>query len=125
MGELVMAKVKRTERGWAAHFIMADKCGFRRNTLLESPTDSVIISTVGAMFINGQPKEIGLDRHYETMVFKAKMDGPYLDIDVAEEIMFDSPGAINHITPDVDNKANDMHEAVVAEFERKMKKGRL
>ena len=115
-----MGAVKRTERGWAAHFILAERCRFRRNTLLESPTESVIISTVGAMVVDDKPEKIGLNRHYETMAFGTKMDGPYIDIDVAKYVPFDSPWQITKITPDVDNKANDMHEDVVTELEQKM-----
>lgn len=116
-----MAKI--TERGWAGHFICADRCLFRRNTLIEGKSKAVIVSTIGGMRRNGK----GLDtigaggRYYETMVFRAKKEGPYIEADVSEQLYFQGEWAIcadrwEDLPEDVDNKANDMHESVVAEF---------
>lgn len=124
-------KVKRTERGWAAgHFICSDRCLFRRNTLLEVGKLKVVVSTVGGM----RKQEGGIDtigafgRFYETMAFEAKKDGPYLEIDVEKQISFESEWSISaddykELPKDVDNKANEMHEAVVNEISKKMAKG--
>lgn len=123
-------KVKRTERGWAGHFICSDRCLFRRNTLLECGKLKVVISTVGGMRKDGG----GLDtigafgRFYETMAFEAKKDGPYLEIDTGKEISFESEWSIcaddyKKLPKDVDNKANEMHEGVVNEISKKMEKG--
>lgn len=117
-----MAKI--TERGWGGHFICADRCLFRRNTLIEGDKDRVIVSTVGSMRLrDGDGLEtIGSGgRYYETMVFGVKKEGPYLDADFSDERAFESEWAIcakswKNLPDDVDNKANAMHEAVVAEF---------
>ena len=68
-----MKTVKRTERGWAGHFIAAGNCRFRRNTLLEFGDTRIVVSTVGA-YLDPLSKELGTvghNRTYETMVFKA------------------------------------------------------
>lgn len=131
--------VKITERGWAGHFICADKCKFRRNSLLEYGDKKWIVSTVGAMpqsevlrkipeFCSENGFEtIGYERYYETMVFEAEectekgSDCIYLDANVSEQIDFDSEWAIDHIDFGTDQEANDMHDAVVMELVEKIK----
>lgn len=131
--------VKITERGWAGHFICADKCKFRRNTLLEYRNKKWIVSTVGAMPESETMKKypdlcsdngfqtIGLGRYYETMAFKAKKcteEGSncvYLDANVEKQIDFNSKWAIRHINFGTDKEANDMHDAVVMELIEKIR----
>lgn len=114
--------VKRTERGWAGHFICGDSCLFRRNTLIESGEDRIVVSTVGAYRSKEQIEPIGAGgRYYETMAFKAKQEGPYFEADVSDQLSFESEWAICAESPDglpddVDNRADQMHEAVVAEL---------
>lgn len=128
--------IKRTERGWAGHFICARRCLFRRNTLLEKGDVKVVVSTVGLLenpFYGDKSKgilaenrfeTIGWQRYFETMAFHANpSDIRYHDIDVERPVEFDSPRTINEI--DADDKANDMHEAVVVELMEKMEKGDL
>ena len=66
-------KVKRTERGWAGHFCDADRCQFRRNTLLEYGEIGVVVSTVGRYFspIDDKYVRVGVNRYFETLVFYA------------------------------------------------------
>ena len=78
--------VKRTERGWGGHFIMADRCLFRRNTLLEYADRRFVVSTVGACYVDGKLEEIGHERYYETMAFEAKLRGGYIEADVTSPI---------------------------------------
>lgn len=119
--------VKRTERGWAGHFIGGASCMFRRNTLLESAGQRVVISTVGGYCpTDGKIMTIGSGgRYYETMAFTAREEGPYVEIDVSGQLSFDSEWAIcaespENLPADVDNQADKMHEAVVAEFHAKL-----
>jgi hypothetical protein len=75
------------------------------------------------MRVDGKGLEaIGADgRYYETMVFGAHKEGEYTEANFSDERSFESEGAIcadswKELPDDVDNKANDMHETVVAEF---------
>ena len=123
-----LKEVKRTERGWAGHFICSGSCMFRRNTLLECGDIQIVVSTVGAMFDGrGEMQEIGLNRHYETMAFHVDpKSGDYKDADVNREIWFDSPSALKwHKKGFIDNEANEMHEAVVEEISDNLAKGWL
>lgn len=116
--------IKTTERGWAGHFICADRCLFKRNTLIEGDHDSVVVSTVGSMrTLKGDAIEtIGaFGRYYETMVFGAHEVGGYIDANVSDKREFESDwcicaDSVEDLPEDVDNKANDMHDKVVAEF---------
>jgi hypothetical protein len=119
-------KVKITERGWGGHFIGVLYCRFRRNTLVEVGDDRVVISTVGGYHINGQFETIGaFGRYYETMAFPAIEEGAYIEADTSNELRFDSEwqicaDSVDDLPYDIDNKANEMHEAVVKEFTASM-----
>jgi hypothetical protein len=116
--------VIRRERGWAGHFICADRCKFRRNTLLEYGSVRIVVSSVGLMTDYRDEKKfqiVGLDRHFETMVFHAAYDGRYWDADVSREVSFESPWMVREV--DADDIANDQHDAVVAEIEQRMLNG--
>ena len=120
----MMKAFSRTERGWAGHFICADRCKFRRNTLLEFGDIKIVVSSVGLMtdFLDETKyREIGCERHFETMAFHAKHDGRYWDADVSREVYFNSPWSINDL--DADDRANDQHEAVVTEISRRLLDG--
>jgi len=118
-------EVKRTERGWGGHFICASRCLFRRNTLLEYGDIRIVVSTVGGFIAKpdeGKIEEIGYNRYFETMAFHAyREQDRYWDADVTREVTFSSPWAIPD--PDADDKANDMHEAVVAEITARLMNG--
>lgn len=112
--------VKRTERGWAGHFICSYRCNFRRNTLLEYEGEFIVVSTVGRMEHTRDPmlKTVGRDRYYETMAFYSDTsDLKFHDIDVERQIHLDCDWALNEID---DNKANDMHEKAVDWVSRQM-----
>ena len=114
--------VIRTERGWAGHFICADRCRFRRNTLLAYNDIKIVVSSVGLMKIDDKFDTVGAGRYFETMAFHAdKNDKRYFDADVSKQVYFDSDWAITEV--DADDKANEMHEAVVAEISTKLEKG--
>ncbi len=110
-----MMDVKRTERGWGGHFIGADSCSFRRNTLLEHEDVKIVVSTVGNYCPEEDIRDIGLNRFYETMAFHSNYnDIIYYDADVSREVRFNSPWSIDRA--DADDEANDMHENVVTEL---------
>lgn len=114
--------VIRQERGWAGHFICANTCKFRRNTLLTYNDIKIVVSTVGLMQIDDKYETIGAGRHFETMAFHSdKSDTRYNDADVSKQIYFDSDWAIAEI--DADDKANEMHEAVVSEITNRLLAG--
>jgi len=95
---------------------------------LELDHTKIIVSTVGGYRKPGTQtySEIGWQRDYETMVFWAKADGPYLDADVSHEIHLNSPWALKYEgLPETDILANNMHETAVLEIACRMAKGRL
>lgn len=113
-----MNNVKRTERGWAGHFIGGGKCEYHRNTLLEYDGNRVIVSTVGRWlpdFIRHDFMEIADGRFFETMAFTAEYsnDG-YWDANCYERVMFESDWTLPR--PDMEKEADEMHEKAVAEI---------
>jgi len=116
-------QIKRTERGWPGHFICSDSCIFRRNTLLEYFRFKIVISTVGNMIRNSERHEVGCNRNYETMCFHAKKEGIYWDADVERRVDFDSEWMIEKLSTTSDQKANEMHDNVVSEIEKKLLSG--
>lgn len=120
--------VNVTERGWAGHFICADRCRFRRNTLLEYGGKKWVVSTVGAMVVDREWESIGHNRWYETMAFWSKGD-EYNDADVSRQIDFESAWGIFGETwaeviaqfPKPDLEADRIHNAVVAELIEKIR----
>ena len=129
---MIINEVKVTERGWAGHFILADRCLFRRNTLLEYKDKKWVVSTVGA-YRNRENKmnSIGYHRWYETAAFEAYLKNGYIDANVGSEIPFDSKWCIlegdsweevlENCNGTPDNTANDMHDKVVSELIEKIK----
>jgi len=117
-------KVKRTERGWMGHFICADRCRFRRNTLIECGDRKIVISSVGLYYQDDQRGfvHIGSDRYFETMAFHVNSKNTkYYDPDTDRQIHFNSPWSIAEL--DADDKANIMHETVVDELTERLKNG--
>lgn len=116
--------IERIERGWPGHYICADKCGFRRNTLLVEGDKRIVVSTVGAYRnSSGKMDSVGHKRWYETMAFVASEQDGYWDADVSKQInpKCDVEWGIwgddwDQVRDEVcngtpDNVANDMHEA--------------
>ena len=69
---MIINEVNVIERGWAGHFILADRCLFRRNTLLEYKDKKWVVSKVGAYrTLENKIDNIGHRRWYETMAFNA------------------------------------------------------
>ena len=116
--------VKRTERGWAGHFIGAANCLFRRNSLLERGEIRIVVSTVGNYRLDNKIENIGaFGRCHETMAFRAEFDGQYWDTDVSCQFHLDCPWSLG-IEAD-DNEINDMHETAVAWVEAQMNEDKV
>ena len=110
------ARTIRTERGWAGHLVGANRCKFKRNTLLENGDVRIVVSSVGHMYEPSGFVQIGLDWHYETMVFHAEWRPPYWDTNTKRRISTRNPWTLNESDFGSDQKANIMHEAIVAEI---------
>lgn len=85
-------EIKRTERGWAGHFICGVDCNWRRNTLVEDENGrGIVISSVGALPLLDRNRHrigfvsIGFNRYYETMMFVAKREGIFIEADVGKQ----------------------------------------
>ncbi len=127
-------KLVITERGQAGHFCCSYQCRFIRNTLIQYGNKRWIVSTVGKYVplfnSSGKYDQIGYNRWYETMAFEAKLQNGYWDADVSKQIDFDSEWGIFGETwkdvinqyPTPDNTANDIHDAVVKELSKKIKR---
>ncbi|MEY2152341.1 hypothetical protein AB7849_15655 [Rhodanobacter sp. 115] len=119
--------VTRIERGWAAHYICAARCLFRRNTLLVAGDRGIVVSTVGNFrpedHGHGPVEKVNADGYYETQAFIAGGDVAggvgYIEADIRRPVHFESPRRLD-LSPDVDRQAdlvaNTMHENVVAEL---------
>ena len=128
---MIINEVNVTERGWAGHFILSDKCLFRRNTLLEYKDKKWVVSTVGAYrTLENKIDNIGHCRWYETMAFNAYEKDGYIDANVRNEVSFNSDWGIwgdsweevlENCNGTPDNAANDMHDKLVSELIEKIK----
>lgn len=112
-----MTKPTITERGWPAHFICADRCAFRRNTLVKLGERRIVVSTVGAMRARSDIdiERIGVDRYYETMAFEAVWQDPYWEADVSRQVEFEGQWAVDHLERHCSLDANTMHDEAVAQ----------
>jgi hypothetical protein len=111
-----------TERGWIAYYICADRCRFRRNTLIAFGKRRVVVESVGMFYPkhdDAAPDTVGVGRYYETAAFHAKRAGHYWDING-----YKSPNQIAAWKPlNSDQRANDVHEAIVHEIATKLERG--
>ena len=128
---MIINEVNVIERGWPGHFMFADKCLFRRNTLLEYKGIKWIVSTIGK-YTNRENRidSIGHCRWYETKGYEAKEEDGFIRANVEKNIFFDSKCGIcgdsweeicDNYNGTPDNAANDMHDKVVSELIDKIK----
>lgn len=117
MSDLTQLFPAIVERGWPGHFIAAQSCLFRRNTLVTcSDIRRVVVSTVGNYRdAAGEAKEIGYNRYYETYTFSAVKVGVCWEADVHHQLYdftdchsLQLPGNFD------DNLADTTHDVVVA-----------
>lgn len=94
---------------------MGPYCSWHRNTLIEhSDGRGIVISSVGACSPNadGKHEMIGAGRYYETMVFRAKKEGSYVEADVSRQLFIKDMNWYVNDAPatGVDLKAEEIHE---------------
>ncbi len=120
-------EVKLTYRGWPGHFIMSHACVFHLNTLVECGSTRIIVNTVGNMQLPGEKTvaEIGLDRYYETMAFKAALKDGYWDQESGQEIPLNCITQVCHVGITADQEAQDMHLGAIAEIIGKIFRGEI
>ena len=110
--------ITRIEQGYPGHFIAARNCEFRRNTaLVHEDGRALVVSSVGGYLPahrseRGQYEMVGLDRHFECMVFVATHTpcGCY-QIEVDRQVCNDLPWAVSD--PEDHAQAQSIHEAQV------------
>lgn len=108
----------RREQGWPGHFIGAQHCAFRRNTLVSNRNRHIVVSTVGCFRPRNEVIMLDCDHYYETKAFVSVPgeDSPYLDADVTKEVHLDSgklgigAGTCEDLPANVDILADEMHE---------------
>lgn len=120
-----LEEVSVVYRGWAGHFICANRCRFRLNTLVSLGDVKIVVSTVGLME-SGRDAEkgfeqIGWQRYFETMAFHADPNSEFLDADVSRQVDFESPWAYD--TLDSEAAANAGHVRVVEEIAARLRNG--
>lgn len=112
--------VRRTERGWPGHFILADRCKFRRNTLLECGYTKIVVSTVGNPI---EEDVFPFDYDYETMAFHAELRDGYYEANSLRQVSLFGHNRLKWIDTQSDAEANLMHEQAVSEISAKLPQG--
>lgn len=107
--------VKRTERGWITPLPRAEKCYFRRNTLLEYNGEFIIVNTLGRLMVAydgfSLNESFGCWKYYETQAFYAyPFESPCVNVNRERQIVLDCDWHLDKID---DFEANDMHEKAV------------
>lgn len=113
-----MDATKTTERGWPGHFMLSHRCSFRRNTLIEFSTQSIVISTVGGLLTENEEdfEPISLGYYYETFVMGAITKGVYVEGDMTQILW--TGRWINKLEEGVDNWVNSKHDQIVEKLSR-------
>lgn len=121
-----MGTIKRIERGTIGYddLDIAIDCRFRRNTLITSDREAIVVVTIGNRIVCGERllpvNHIG--DYYETTVYKTlTRKGRYPVTLFNERIAVESRTKLS--TPFDNNDADAMHEKVVNEIVRKMEEG--
>ena len=118
---------KVTFRGWAGHFICADTCDFKLNTLIEYEDVKIVVSTVG-LLLNPLPlgdckyTTVGHNRYFETMAWHAELlENKFWDMDVSRPVDFESSWRYEKLDSELEATAG--HYKVIEEICEKLKKG--